>query len=241
MDSLIRALVRRGHEVTLFATGDCQTPARLRSTVETNLTDRMMRNEASWSEYYVNDAVATALNSASEFDLIHFHTGCQWIPFLPLAKTRTLLTLHAYLCPDDLWVINRHPNVALAAISRSQVAAVNREVPVVYNACEFAAFPHVAEQGKYLAFLGRMSPQKNPVGAIELARRAGMDIVLAGEPQSDKEKAYFEQAVRPLLSEPGVEYIGGVNHEQKCKLLGNAAALAFPITWPEPFGLVMVD
>jgi glycosyltransferase involved in cell wall biosynthesis len=209
--------------------------------METNLTERMMRNEASWQEYYVNTAVAEALAAAAEFDVIHFHVTPQWLPFLPLTKTRTLLTLHTYLCPDDHWLIHRYPGVRLAAISQAQTQGLRAGIPVVYNACDFGAYALTPEPGNYLAFLGRMSPQKNPAGAIELARKAGLPIVLAGEPQSDKEKAYFEQIVRPLLKEPGVEYLGGANFEQKCRLLGGAAALVFPITWPEPFGLVMIE
>ncbi|MGC3990886.1 MAG: glycosyltransferase family 4 protein [Chthoniobacteraceae bacterium] len=240
MYSLIEKLTERGHEVTLFATGDCHTSAELRPVMETSLTERMMRNEASWQEYYVNTAVAQALASAHKFDVIHFHVGCQWIPFLPLVKTRSLLTLHSYLCPDDHWVIQQYPQVNLAAISKAQTQGL-RDIPVVYNACDFSAIPFGEPRGDYLAFLGRMSPQKNPAGAIEVARKAGMPIVLAGEPQSDKEKVYFEQVVKPLLKEPGVEYLGGANFEQKCKLLRGASVLLFPITWPEPFGLVMIE
>jgi glycosyltransferase involved in cell wall biosynthesis len=112
---------------------------------------------------------------------------------------------------------------------------------VVYNGCDFAAFEPRFEPGRYLTFLGRMSPEKNPLGAIQIAQACDVPIVLAGVPQNPKEAEYFEANIRPLLDGERVRWIGSVNHPQKVMLLRNAAALLFPIQWDEPFGLVMIE
>jgi glycosyltransferase involved in cell wall biosynthesis len=135
--------------------------------------------------------------------------------------------------------------VALSGISEYQARQVTeglgRELPVVYNGVEFGRFEPRYEKGEYLAFLGRMSFDKNPLDAIRIAKRAGMRIVVAGQPQQRKEEAYFETEIKPLIDGEQVRYIGPVNHEQKNELLRNAAALIFPVQWEEPFGLVMIE
>ena len=238
-------LVQRGHDVTLFATSRAQTGAKLRPVTDEILMDMMSDGSASIYEYYGNACAADALAARGEFDLLHFHIGNQWIPMGALADKPVLFTLHTQLGADDEWVIRRYPRVPLAAISKCQVKSVAARhphpIPVVYNGCDFSRFDPSFEPGKYLAFLGRMSHDKNPLGAIRIAQRAGMPVVLAGVPQSAKEEKYFDQEIKPLIDGVNVRYIGAANHAQKSKLLREAAALLFPVQWEEPFGLVMIE
>jgi len=241
--SLTEELVRLGHEVTLFGTGDSTTSARLEPVCERNMLGTMAATEASVYEAYANAAVARVLARAADFDVLHFHIGMQWLPFAPLVETPSLFTIHTLPSQDERWLARNFPSVALAGISRWQAsqAAVGREIPVVYNACDFGAFEPRFEPGRYLAFLGRMSYDKNPLDAIRIARAAGMPLILAGQAQQAREEAYFEAEIRPLIDGESVRYIGPVDHGRKSELLRNAAALLFPIQWEEPFGLVMIE
>jgi glycosyltransferase involved in cell wall biosynthesis len=242
---LVDELVERGHEVTLFATADCQTRGSLYSVAEACLTDLMARGQAYAFEHYANAAVAEALRRASEFDVIHYHLSPAWIPLASLAPTPSLFTLHTCAVKDDEWAFARYPEVGVAAISRCQIAEtearLGRSFPVVYNGCDFGAFEPRFEPGRYLAFLGRMSHAKNPAGAIATARAVGMPLVLAGQPQNGEEQRYFAEEVEPHIDGKTVRWLGPVNHAQKAELLRDAAALLFPIQWDEPFGLVMIE
>ncbi len=236
-------LVRRGHQVTLFASGDSKTSGKLRSVCERNLLDLMTDCEASVYEYYTNAIVTEALLAAEEFDVIHFHVGPQWVPMGALCKAPALFSLHTFLSEDDQWVVKRYPRVPLCAISRFQVTSVGggQEIPVVYNGCDFDAYDPCYEPGRYLAFLGRMSFDKNPLDAIRIAKAVGLPLLLAGRPQDAEESEYFETQIKPLIDGERVRYLGPVNHAQKNELLRGAAALLFPVQWAEPFGLVMIE
>ena len=242
---LTEDLVRQGHDVTLFGTADSLTSAKLQPVCEGNMLDYMAATEACVYEAYANAAVARVLARSADYDVLHFHIGMHWLPFATLAQTPSLFTIHTFASYDDRWLARNFPGVALAGISRYQAAQLaqgtEREIPVVYNGCDFGAFQPRYEAGGYLAFLGRMGYDKNPLDAIRIAQAAGMPIVLAGQAQQAKEEVYFEKEIRPLIDGESVRYIGPVNHEQKNELLRNAAALVFPIQWPEPFGLVMIE
>ena len=238
---LTEDLVRQGHDVTLFGTGDSHTSARLEVVCELSMLDYMAKTEACVYEAFANAAVARVLARAQEFDVLHFHIGMQWLPFATLARTPSLFTIHTFPTYDESWLASNFPGVQINGISRCQADRIGPAIPVVYNGCDFSTFEPSYEPGEYLAFLGRMSHDKNPLDAIRIARAAGMPIILAGKAQDAEEEAYFEQEIRPLVDGQSVKYIGPVNHEQKQELLGNAAALIFPIQWEEPFGLVMIE
>jgi len=242
---LTEHLVRQGHDVTLFGTADSTTTATLEPVCERNMLDYMASTEACVYEAFANAAVARVLARAADFDVLHFHIGMHWLPFATLANTPSLFTIHTFPSYDDRWLVRNFPNVPLSAISHYQAADLAgdtpRAIPVVYNGCDFDSFEPRFEPGQYLAFLGRMSHDKNPLDAIRIARIAGMPIVLAGQAQQAREQAYFEKEIQPLVDGKNVLYIGPVNHEQKNQLLRNAAALIFPVQWPEPFGLVMIE
>jgi glycosyltransferase involved in cell wall biosynthesis len=238
-------LVRRGHEVTLFATGTARTGAKLRPVCAEPLLDMMSKGTAATYEYYANACVSDALASSRDFDILHFHIDNQWIPMGALAECPALFTLHTQLGGDDQWIISRYPQVQLAAVSECQVKMFagrhSRRIPVVYNGCDFAKFDPSFKPGSYLAFLGRMSYDKNPLGAIQIAEKTGMPLVLAGIAQSAKEERYFESEIKPLIDGERVRYIGAVDHAQKNRLLRGASALLCPVQWEEPFGLVMIE
>jgi glycosyltransferase involved in cell wall biosynthesis len=245
MKLLIDDLVARGHEVTLFASADCQTTGSLVPVCDANLTELITRGEMYMFEYYASSAMAQVLEAAGEFDVIHYHLSSAWLPLAATVATPGLFTMHTSPHFDDEFVMQRWPQVAVAGISKAQMHAASvklgRDFPVVYNGCDFGAYDPDFEPGKYLAFLGRLSPEKNPLGAIRLAQDAGLPIVLAGQPQNANERTYFHAEIEPLIDGERVRWIGPVNHPQKNELLRNAAALVFPIQWDEPFGLVMIE
>jgi glycosyltransferase involved in cell wall biosynthesis len=238
-------LVARGHDVTLFASGDCRTSAKLHAVIPANLGELMARGDALMHEYYMNAAMASVLAVQDEFDVIHCHLPPAWLPFAAAMRTPCTFTLHTSPHMDDEWVLRNFPRAHAVAISHAQVAATSsrlgRKFPVVFNGVEFERYDASFEPGKYLAFLGRMSREKNPLDAIRIAHAANMRIVLAGRPQNAIEEQYFRDEVQPLIDGERVRWIGLVNHEQKNALLRDAAALVFPIQWDEPFGLVMIE
>jgi glycosyltransferase involved in cell wall biosynthesis len=242
---LVEELVRRGHEVTLFATDNSKTSARLHPICNGTVTDAMIRGKAHGYEHYSTAALVEAIKARDSFDVIHSHIGTSVVPLNAVSNVPIVHTIHTVVGPDDQWVFDHYPDVPLVGLSHSQVSAFTPEcrgkVHVVHNACDIDRYDLADPPGDYLMFLGRMSPQKNPVDAIRIARAAGMPIVLAGSPQSRWEEQYFAEQVEPLIDGNNVRYAGGANHEQKRALLRNAAALLFPIQWAEPFGLVMIE
>lgn len=243
---LTEELVRRGHQVTLFASGDSVTAATLHPVCERNLVAAMERGEAFTYEPYAAAAIAEALLRDDDFDVVHCHLGASTIPLSVLSRTPVVHTLHTDLeAIDELWALRRYPQVPIAAISHSQVSSLSADrssnIRVIHHGCDFDTYEASSEPGEYLAFLGRMGPHKNPVGAIAIARACGMPIRLAGSPQDASEQRYFEAEVEPLLDGKEIVWLGDVDHRAKIELLGKAAALVFPIEWDEPFGLVMIE
>ncbi len=245
MKLLIDGLVDRGHEVTLFGTGDCATKAKLHAVCDVNLCELLERGDAYMFEYYANAVMTDALRMAGEFDIIHSHLSPAWLPLASLSPTPLLWTMHTLMHRDDEWALRRYPEVPVVGISQDQMhgptVRLGREFSVVHNGCDFDAFDPSYEPGEYLAFIGRMSPAKNPLDAIHIARAASMPLVLAGNPQNADEERYFTEKVKPLIDGKEIRWIGPVNHPQKNELLRRAAALLFPIQWDEPFGLVMIE
>ncbi len=245
MKLLIDELVARGHDVTLFGTGDCTTGAKLHSVCDVNLCELLAKGDAYMFEYYANAVMTDVLKRAGEFDIIHSHLSPAWLPLASLSPKPMLWTMHTLMHRDDEWALRRYPEVPVVGISKDQMHAQSitqgRQFPVVYNGCDFEAFEPRFEPGEHLAFIGRMSPAKNPLDAIRIAQAVGMPIVLAGQPQNANEERYFAEEIKPLIDGTSVRYLGAVNHLQKNDLLRRAAAMIFPIQWDEPFGLVMIE
>jgi glycosyltransferase involved in cell wall biosynthesis len=242
---LTEELARRGHEVTLFATEDAQTSARLRPVRPYCLFDGYNNEEFFSHEYCHIASLAEALSDSDSFDLVHAHLGGLSIPFSALARVPLVHTLPSLLNPDDLWMLERYPEAVVVARSHRQVSVVpeprRKTIRVIYNGCDFSRYTVREGPGKYLAFLGRMAKEKNPAGTIRVGKKLGMPVVLAGEPYSDEEEEYFEAEIRPLIDGRQVRWVGGVNDREKNELFGDAAAFVFPLQWEEPFGIVLIE
>ncbi len=235
---LTEELVRRGHEVTLFATGDSQTSAALHAVYPRGYED----DGDLWNwEFHETMHVASAFERAPEFDVIHSHVYHFALPFTRLVNTPVVHTYH--ILPDDdvVPVYGRYPEAHVVAISQYQRRVFNgrSHVAVIHHGIDTGAFPFGAVPGGYLLFLGQIAANKGPVEAIRLARQAGMRLILAGP--SDGEDGYFRSTVAPLIDGREVEYVGPVTVQERNQLLAGAAALLYPIVAPEPFGLVTVE
>ncbi len=242
---LTEELVARGHEVTLFASGDSTTSAKLQAGYPRNLIDAMGSSEAYQYEQYANSNFVEALRNSDAFDVIHCHVGCTQIPLSVLSKTPTLHTMPTALSVDEEWLLNRYPDVTVVAISHSQIAGLpakrRHAIRVIYHGCDFGEYDLNLRPDKHLVFLGRMGQKKSPLDAIRVAKEVGLPLILAGKPQDSSEADYFSEKIQPLIDGQNVTYIGPVNQRQKNELLQNASALLFPIQWEEPFGLVMIE
>lgn len=238
---LHRHYVEAGHHVVLFATGDSAIQGEVRSVTARGLIDLMADGDAASYEHYESALAAEVTASSSEFDVVHSHLGLAQIPTLSLAACPVVHTQHAPFSADDRWLARRFPTVEIAALSRFQASGLDRPVRIIPSGIDLDRYRPSTRNHGYLAYLGRMGPGKNPIGAIEVAAAAGRELVLAGAPQNRSEKQYFHDEVEPRIDGSRVRYIGPVDHEGKRELLSGAAALLFPIVAGEAFGLVMVE
>ena len=237
---LTEELVRLGHEVTLYASGDSCTSAHLRSVCECGL-----RLDPNCTEPLVHQVILIdrLLQEADDFDLIHFHDGFLHFPSFRRHATPSVTTLHGRLdLPDTTTLFREFAEVPLVSISNAQrlpVPWANWQ-GTVYHGLPGHQFTFSPRGGDYLAFLGRISPEKRPDRAIRIACEAGIDLKIAAKVDA-VDREYYESRIRPLLETPWVEFIGEISEFEKSEFLGGAAALIFPIDWPEPFGLAMIE
>jgi len=233
-------LVRQGHQVTLFASGDSETKARLYPVTERGLRlDPACRDPLAHHVILLDQVAAMA----DDFDIVHFHTDYLQFPLVRRLALRAVTTLHGRLdIPDLVPLFARFRDVPLVSISDAQRKPLwwANWVSTIYHGLPPDAFTLCAKPGSYLAFLGRMSPEKGPDRAIRIARRAGIPLRMAAK-VDPADQAYFDTCIRPLLAEPGVEYLGEIDEHDKQRFLGDALALLFPIDWPEPFGIVLTE
>jgi glycosyltransferase involved in cell wall biosynthesis len=237
---LTEELVRFGHDVTLFASGDSITGGELAPC-----SPRALRLDPA-----VRDAIPHFMlmidkvrERAEEFDIIHFHIDLFHFPLFRSLAARTLTTLHGRQDLGDLKPFyDRFDEMPLVSISNDQrkplpqanfIATIHHGIPVDLHRPSFKA-------GSYLAFLGRISPEKRPDRAINIARAAGIPLKIAAKVDKVDED-YFRNDILPLIDGVRVEFVGEINEGEKTKFLGEAAALLFPVDWPEPFGLVMIE
>lgn len=241
---LTEGLVRRGHRVTLFASGDSQTSAEL-----VPMRDMAMRlDPALTSEIAAHFSMLDEVRRRqAEFDVIHVHLShFMHFPFLEEVAHKTVTTPHGRLDYRDLGgAYARWPAFPMVSISLNQrlplpganwVGNVYHGLPL--ELCRPAAVP--SGQPRYLAFLGRVSPEKRPDRAIEIARRAGMPLRMAAK-VDPADRVYFDSRIEPLIGENGVDFVGEVDEHGKAGFFADAEALLFPIDWPEPFGMVMIE
>ena len=238
---LTEELVRQGHEVTLFASGDSRTAAELVACCDKGLR---FDPDALAAEPYHTVMIDRVWQRAHEFDALHFHIDYLHFPLFRSLAAKTVTTLHgrldlAFLRP----VFGEFQEMPLVSISNSQrtpMPAANW-VQTIYHGLPPDLLPYCESPSwDYLAFLGRICEEKGVERAIRIAKRVGMKLKIAAK--VDKvDRAYFAEKIEPLLDDPMIEFIGEVNDVQKRDFLGNAYAVLFPIDWPEPFGLVMIE
>jgi glycosyltransferase involved in cell wall biosynthesis len=240
--ALTDELVRRGHQVTLFASGDSQTIGDLKSPV-----DRSLRLDPEAGDPVAAHVLelAQVFERADEFDLIHCHVDYLAFPFGRLVRTPTVHTLHGRLDLPHFVPLFRHlRDVAVVSISDAQRAPLRgldvNWAGTVYHGVTLESYPYAKESGEYLAFLGRISPEKRPDLAIAVAKRLAIPLKIAAK-VDPKDRGYFENEIRPLLGDPLIEFVGEIDEASKAEFLGGAMALLFPIDWPEPFGLVVIE
>ncbi|HZQ00222.1 MAG TPA: glycosyltransferase family 4 protein [Reyranella sp.] len=240
---LTEELVRQGHEVTLFASGDSKTSAQLVRC--TDLALRLNPAVKDQTPYHIVmlDEVRQRLD---EFDVLHFHIDMLHFPLIRDFADRTVTTLHGRLDLPDLkpfyaafWDI---PLVSISRDQRRPLPGGLNWVGNVYHGLPRDLLPFTKEPaGGYLAFLGRIAPEKRPDRAIKIAAQAGLPLKIAAKVDR-VDQAYWNEVIAPLVKAHGnVEFIGEINERQKADFLGNARALLFPIDWPEPFGLVSIE
>ena len=236
---LTEELVREGHDVTLFASADSVTSATLISTV-----DKALRLDSNCEDQLAPHIAQLydVTSRVDEFDIIHFHTGYLHFPFSQTCSTPNITTLHGKLSVRELQYIYRRFHQPVVSISNQQREALPYAnfVGTVYHGLPVDLHPMGKGNGNYLAFLGRISPEKGIDKAIEWAKAAGITLKIAAK--VDKaDKHYFEKEIKHLLDDPLIEFIGEINEAEKSDFLGNAMALLFPINWDEPFGMVMIE
>lgn len=239
---LANELVRRGHEVTLFATADSQTLAKL----EPGAPQPLRLANVTPHEYQVYDLMqlTKVMQRADEFDVIHFHVDASALPYGNILKTPVVHTVHGILAPivEDLFAQNRQQNfVSISDSQRRNDLGLNY-VATVYNGIETSTYEFYPEpsQPPYLTFFGRISPEKGPHLAIELAKRTGWRLVMAGKVDR-ADQAFYEREIKPLIDGKQIVYVGEANHAQKSEIMGGAVATLCMLTWEEPFGLVMPE
>jgi glycosyltransferase involved in cell wall biosynthesis len=238
---LTEELVEMGHEVTLFASGDSVTSARLEPCSPKAL--RLDRNAPDPMLVYAA-MLARVAEQADRFDIVHAHLDWIHIPLLTCLGVPFVTTLHGRLDHPALAALSKgcFPDARFVSISdaqRNPLPHADWAGTVYHGLPQNLLAPNFEPQG-YLAFLGRITPDKGPETAIQLARAAGMPLKIAAKIVRS-ERHYFTQRIKPLLDGTEVEFVGEIDEAHKAEFLGNAAALLFPINWPEPFGLVMIE
>jgi len=237
---LTEELVKQGHEVTLFGTKDSVTNANLHAVCDTaTRLNANCRDALAWHIYQLQ----LVMENANEFDVIHFHTDYLHFPLSNLSDYKHVTTLHGRLDLDDLKPIYKKfhhiPVVSISNSQRKPLPHINW-VSTIYHGLPGDMYQLNDKEGKYLAFLGRISPEKRPDRAIEIAKRTGIPLKIAAKVDKADEE-YFEEKIKPLLDHPLIEFIGEIDDDSKGEFLGNALALLFLIDWPEPFGIVTIE
>lgn len=238
---LTDALVTLGHRVTLFASADARTLADLAPVRDQaiRLDPAPLKSDLAAHLYQLSEV----RRRADEFDVIHFHTDMAHFPMFEDMAAKTLTTLHGRLDLKDLpraygrWT--QYPLVSISDDQRRPLASANWAA-TVHHGMDPDLFRFSAQGSGYLAFLGRISPEKRPDRAIAIAAAAGQRLRIAAK-VDDADRAYFEDKIEPLLHGDHVEFVGEIGDREKSSFLGGADALLFPIDWPEPFGLVMIE
>jgi glycosyltransferase involved in cell wall biosynthesis len=237
--NLIDALTQLGHDVTLFATGDSKTSAELIPFAPEafNFAPRI-----DVTAYHLA-MLAEIYRHADRFDVLHSHLDYLTLPFTSWTTTPTVLTLHGRIdMPHTQRILRAFRDANYVSISKSQRACIPdlNWVGTVYHSVDVDSYPFMSNPGDYLAFVGRISPDKGPEHAIAIAKQAGIPLKIAAK-VDPADKRYYEEVFAPLVDHPLIEYLGSVDEQRKRELMANARALLLPIHWDEPFGMVFIE
>lgn len=237
---LTEELVRRGHKITLFASGDSQTAAELVSVCPQALRLDPRSPEPAALHVVMLEEVR---KRASDFDVIHFHTEFLHYPLFREQTVPTLTTLHSRLDAPGVDLLHEEftdlPLVSISNDQRRPLAGASW-LATVYHGLPLTLHTPSYERGQYLAFIGRVSPEKGLDRAIGIARRAQMPLRIAAKVDT-ADAEYFREQIEPLIQEPLIQFVGEISEQEKTRFLGGALALLFPVDWPEPFGLAMIE
>lgn len=237
---LTEELVHQGHEVTLFASGDSVTKAHLVAACRRSLRlDKYCIDQLSHQILMLEHV----FQRATEFDIIHFHVDYLHFPLSRRQPITHVTTLHGRLDIPDLAPLYQEfrdmPVISISNMQREPIPWANWQA-TVYHGIPADMYRFRMEPGRYLAFLGRISPEKRVDRAIEIAKRVQIPLKIAAK-VDPVDKKYFKREIEPLLADPLVEHLGEIGDREKNEFLGNAYALLLPIDWPEPFGLVIIE
>lgn len=240
--NLVEELVKMGHDVTLLASGDSTTSAKLVSIFPENL--RKFSSPILLDKYkYIGVAKALKFLKDNKFDVVHNHIGWRMVPFCDFVSDPVVTTLHGPMSSEtSKLVFGANENLNYISISMSQRKPMPNlnYVGNVYNGIDETVFEYNETPSDYFAFLGRMSPEKGPVEAIKIAKMANVKLKMAAKVDAS-DQDYFNREVKPLIDGNQIEFIGEINHKNKVDFLKNAQGLISPIQWDEPFGLVFIE
>jgi glycosyltransferase involved in cell wall biosynthesis len=237
---ITEALVREGQDVTLYASGDSETAARLVKVCNTSL--RLDNNCKDSLAHHIR-LLEYVHRDSGDFDIIHFHIDYMHFPLSRRQQTPSVTTLHGRLdLPDLVPLYREFADIPVVSISNSQRRPLPGAnwVATVYHGIPRELYRFHANPAGYLAFIGRISPEKRVDRAIEIALGAGVELKIAAKVDA-VDREYFEDRIEPMLKDPLIDFVGEIGEKEKNDFLGNARALLFPIDWPEPFGLAIIE
>lgn len=244
--TLTEELVKRGHEVTLFASGDSITSAKLVSIYPKALRYSKVLDNAYSANILSLLNIGYAYQRQDQFDIIHDHSGYLSLPTANLSKTPVVMTMHGYFGINEKRIFENLKEPYLVSVSKAQAALAPKLkfIGNVYHGLEMQQFPFSSKPGKYLLFVGRISMEKGVHFAIEVAQYLDIPLIIAAKldsmVDSPRDVAYFRQFIEPKLSDQ-IKWIGEIDETERNKLMSEALCLLHPITWPEPFGLTLIE
>jgi glycosyltransferase involved in cell wall biosynthesis len=238
---LTEELVRRGHDVTLFATADSQTSAKLISTYPRALREDFPQSSIKrtiWGQRHV----ATAYAMRNQFDIIHDHTSWLGAGMANMSRTPVVMTLHGAFTQESIALYEPLDNPYFVSISDSQRKPTPdlNYIATVYNGLPMGHYPFSSKNDGYLLFVGRFCEEKSPHYAIEVAKRLDLPLILAAKLEEGASKEYFEKHIKPHLSDK-IRWVGEVDEEERNRLFSRALCSLHPVSWPEPFGLTLIE
>lgn len=243
--NITEQLVKMEHDVTLLASGDSRTNAKLKFIFETSLRSNPelvnMKLRDAYKFMWLGKIVTYLIEN--KFDIIHNHIGWRLLPFQKIIGSPIVTTLHGpldVLYQQKVYEAYADSNFVSISINQRKPMPKLNFVANVYNGIEIEKFQQNYKPKDYFAFLGRMSPEKGPVQAIQVAKKAGVKLIMAAKVDL-VDKDYFKKEIEPLIDNEQIKFIGEINHDEKIEFLGNSKGLIAPIQWEEPFGLFFIE